>query len=313
MDKFMSMKAFVAVAQGGSFARAAASLGLSRAMVTKHMRRLEDSLGVRLVNRTTRRVSLTEAGMAYRERCVGILADVDEADSAATQLSSKPTGTLRLTAPPAFGTLHLAPAIAEYIAVHPDVEVAMTLSQREIDLAEEGQDLGILVGELKDSSLIAHRLAHSRVVVCGAPAYLERHGVPQRPEDLRDHACLRYCTQSLHHDRWEFLGPDGPVSVQVRGPLISNIGEALRVAAVTGLGLVLQPTYMVGADLSCGRLRTVMPGFEPVGVDIHAVYLHRKHLSAKVRTFVAHLKERFNDRPYWDDWRTAQTSDAVPN
>src|SRR3990172_3741128 len=245
MDKFMSIKVFVTVAQQGNFARAAESLELSRAMVTKHVRQLEDNLGARLLNRTTRKLSLTEVGVAYRERCLQILADVEEADSAATHLSSNPTGVLRVTAPPSLGTFHLAPAVAAYIAAYPQVEVAMTLSDRNIDLAEDGQDLAIQVGELLDSGLIAHKIAHAGMVVCGAPAYFERRGIPNTPEELVNHDCLRYATHSMHHDRWEFVRPQGTVGVLVRGPLTSNTGDVLRIAAIHGLGLVLQPTYMV--------------------------------------------------------------------
>lgn len=293
MNDFMNMKAFVAVAQQGSFARAAQALGLSRAMVTKHIRQLEDNLGARLLNRTSRQLSLTEVGTAYRERCVQILADVEEANSAATQMSSRPTGVLRVTAPPSFGTFHLAPAVAAYIAAYPQVEVAMTLSDRNVDLAEEGQDLAIQVGVLPDSNLIAHKIAHAKMIVCGAPAYFQRRGIPNTPEELANHDCLRYATHSLHHDRWEFVLPQGTLGVPVRGPLTSNTGDVLRIAAIHGLGLVLQPAYMVGEDLKVGQLQTVLRNYEAVGIDISAIYLNRKHLSAKVRTFVEFLKSHF--------------------
>jgi DNA-binding transcriptional LysR family regulator len=296
MNDFMSMKAFVEVAQRGSFARAAQTLGLSRAMVTKHIRQLEDNLGARLLNRTSRQLSLTEVGIAYRARCLQILADVEEANSAATQSNSQPSGVLRVTAPPSFGTFHLAPAVAAYIAAYPQVEIAMTLSDRNVDLAEEGQDLAIQVGILPDSNLIAHRIAHAEMIVCGAPAYFQRRGIPDTPEELANHDCLRYATHSLHHDRWEFVLPQGTVGVPVRGPLTSNTGDVLRIAAIHGLGLVLQPTYMVGEDLETGLLQAVLGNYEAVGIDINAIYLHRKHLSAKVRTFVEFLKSHFATR-----------------
>ena len=301
----MSMKAFIAVSHTGSFARAADSLGLSRAMVTKHIRQLEDSLGVRLLNRTTRKLSLTEVGAAYRERCSQILADVDEADSAATQLSSQPTGMLRIAAPPSFGAFHLVPAIGDYIDVYPKVQVSLTLTDRLPDLAEDGHDVSIHLGELQDSSLVAQRVAHARMVVCGAPTYFARHGVPRHPDELARHQCLRYSTHAAHHDQWAFVGQE-QCNVKVGGPLIANTGDALRVGALEGLGIVLLPTYMVGDDLRAGRLVAVLSEFEPAGIDINAVYLHRKHLSAKVRTFVGFLKARFLTRPFWDDWRAGE-------
>lgn len=301
MDKLTSMQVFARVAQAGSFAAAAEQLNMSRAMVTKHVAHLENSIGVRLLNRTTRRLSLTEEGRAYRERCVQILEEVEETEAAVSQLSAQPRGTLRLTAPTSFGTYHLAPAAADYMARYPEVDIDLTLFDRWADLAEEGLDLGIRVGRMEDSNLIARPLAQARMVVCGAPSYFERHGIPEHPEDLVHHNCLRYALR-MPQDLWQFHGPDGPVAVRINGNLRSDVGDALRLAALAGLGLVLQPSYMLGKEIKAGRLRVVLPDFEPTPASIYAVYLHRRHLSAKVRTFVEFLQQRFQPRPYWEEW-----------
>jgi DNA-binding transcriptional LysR family regulator len=297
------MQVFTRVAQAGSFAQAANQLGFSRAMVTKYIAHLEAALGARLFNRTTRSLSLTEAGAAYRERCAEILVDVEEAETAVTNLNSKPKGVLRMTAPPSFGIFHLAPAVAEYLRIYPEAEVNIMLNDRNADLAEEGLDLAVRISKLPDSNLIAQTLATSRMVVCGAPAYFERHGVPRYPRDLEHHNCLRFTYwEIIQKNEWKFTSPEGTISIQVTGTLESNIGDFLRLAAINGLGLVLQPSYMVGEDIKAGHLLPVLLDYESPGLEINAVYLHRKHLSAKVRTFVDFLKQRFQPRPYWDDW-----------
>jgi DNA-binding transcriptional LysR family regulator len=305
MDKLLSMRVFVQVAHHNSFAKAADYLGISRAMATKHLISLENHLGTRLLNRTTRRLSLTEIGAAYRERCVQILAEIDEAEAIATQLQTEPRGTLRVTSPTSFGIFHLAPAVTDFMKRYPDVEVVLTLSDRILDLAEEGIDLAIRIGRALEPHLIARHIAHTRTVVCGAPTYLGQYGIPQTPQDLAHHNCLRYVYRDT--DKWEFIGPDGQITIPVHGTLESNVGDSLRVAAIHGVGLVLQPTYMVGEDIKAGRLVEVLKGYRTPGVDIAAVYLHRRHLSVKVRAFVEFLQQRFQPRPYWDDSETITT------
>lgn len=303
MDKLTSMKVFVQVARSRGFAKAAEQLGMSRAMVTKHVMNLENTLSVRLLNRTTRRLSLTEVGAAYRDRCTQILAEIEEAEISATQLQTEPRGTLRITSPTSFGIFHLAPAVADYMKAYPDVEVVLSLVDRVMDLAEEGLDLAVRITRTLEPNLIAQRIAHARIVVCGSPEYLDRHGVPTHPVDLQRHNCLRYAYRDT--DEWEFTGPEGKIRIHVHGTLEANVGDSLRMAAISGVGLVLQPTYMVGEDLKAGRLRAVLTDYEPLGVDVNAVYLHRKHLSAKVRSFVEFLKARFQPKPYWDEWEAA--------
>lgn len=308
MDKLTSMRVFTKVAKTGSFAAAAKELGISRAMATKHIMHLENTLGVRLLNRTTRRINLTEAGTAYLDRCLQTLDDIEETELAITQLHSEPRGTLKISTPPFFGTFHLAPAIAAYLKRYPDVTIEVTVQGGIVDLIEEGLDMAIRLGQLVDSSLIARKLASSRLVVCGSPDYLKEHGAPETPHDLKKHNCLVNWSQQPQ-DKWRFTGPDGKeISVKVSGLMQANTADPLRLAAVNGLGLVLMPTYMVGQDLHKGRLQALLPAYEPPSLDIHAVYPHRKHLSAKVRTFVDLLYDRLQPTPYWDNWMNPRSA-----
>lgn len=302
MDKLTSMLVFTKVAKAGSFASAAKELGLSRAMATKHVMQLENGLGIRLLNRTTRNLSLTEVGMVYLERCLQILDEMEEMEIAVTRLQTEPRGILKVSATPFFGAYHLAPAIAAYTEVYPDVNVELMLQASYIDLIEEGFDLAIHLDELRDSSLIARKLGSSQRLVCGAPSYFKKHGVPKTPDDLRKHNCL---VNSIlpPRDQWQFSIPGGETTVvRVSGTMHSNVADALRMAGLSGLGLVLLPTYMVGQDIRKGRLQAVLTDYVPAPLEIHAVYPHRKHLSAKVRTFVDFLHERFHPKPYWEEW-----------
>lgn len=310
MDKLTSMVVFTKVAKSDSFAAAAKELGLSRAMATKHVMQLENSLGIRLLNRTTRNLSLTEVGMVYLERCLQILDDIEETELAVTRLQTEPRGTLKVNATPFFGAYHLAPAIAAYNQIYPDVGVELVLQAGYVDLIEEGFDLAIHLDELHDSSLIARKLGSSQRVVCGSPEYFKKRGLPTQPDDLKKHNCL--VNSSLPpRDQWQFSEPDGGKTtvVKVAGTLQANVADALRMAAISGLGLALLPTYMVGQDLRKGRLQAVLQDFIPVSLEIHAVYPHRKHLSAKVRTFVDFLHERFHPTPYWEAWSVEHHDD----
>ncbi len=301
MDKLISMKVFEKVAKHNSFSAAAENMGLSKAMVSKHIASLENSLDVLLLNRTTRRLSLTESGAAYLERVKHILSDIEETELAVSTLSSEPRGTLKLTAPTSFGAFHLARAIGGYKQIYPDVHIEMVLSERLPDLVEDGIDLAIHVGHLDDSSLIARRLASARMVVCGSPGYFNKYGIPKTPEDLTDHKCLIY-TPRTPVNEWSFQKDQKQFNVRVSGDIRSNIGDALRVAAMQDSGLIQLPTYMTGLDIKAGRLQVVLEGYEPPESPINALYLHRKHLSAKVRTFVDYLYEILQPVPYWDEW-----------
>jgi len=301
VDKLISMQVFEKVAKLNSFTNAAADMGLSKAMVSKHIASLENSLDVLLLNRTTRRLSLTESGAAYLEQIKHILADIEETELAVSTLSSEPRGTLKLTAPTSFGSFHLARAIGGYKQIYPDVHIDMVLTERLCDLVEDGLDLAIHVGHLDDSSLIAKRLASARMVVCGSPAYFEKYGIPETPDDLIHHQCLIYSPRTPSNE-WTFQKDNKQFNVRVSGDIRSNIGDALRVAAMQDIGLIQLPTYMTGLDIKARRLQAVLEGYEPPESPINALYLHRKHLSAKVRTFVDYLYDILHPVPYWDEW-----------
>ncbi|BBK44615.1 LysR family transcriptional regulator [Allostella vacuolata] len=299
MDRLQSMEAFVKVVEQGSFAGAAEALNLSRAMVSKHVAALEDRLGVRLLQRTTRRLSLTEVGRAYFDRSRDIIHQLAEAEEAASALQSMPRGTLRINCSTGFGVRHLAPALAAFQAQYPELEVDFTLSDRLVDIVEDGFDLVIRIGQLQDSSLIARRLAPSRLALCAAPAYLAARGEPDHPSRLAGHNFLRYAYASTQEV--PLTGPGGEVvEVTFSGNLVSNNGDALLAAALTGQGIVLLPTFYVGAHLAEGALRTVLPGWKLPQLTIHAVYPVNRHLAAKVRLFVDFLVDRFRGDPPWD-------------
>lgn len=299
MDKLTSMKVFTAVAQAGSFSAAAEALAISKAMASKHVLDLENRLGARLLNRNNRCLRLTEIGTLYRDRCQQILEDLEETELLVSQRNTEPRGTLKVTAPTSFGTFHLVPAITDFKALWPEVKVQLALNDRPLDLVEEGLDVGVRVGKLADSSLIARPLASVRPVVCGAPAYFDDHGVPNVPGDLAKHNCLLY-TQWIPRGEWLFRGPKGEFSVPVSGNFEANAGDAVRIAAIQGCGLAQLATYVVGEDLQAGRLRAVLTHYEPDPIPIHAVYPHRRLLSATVRSFVEFLQARFRYTPYWD-------------
>lgn len=289
MDKLSSMNVFVRVAKAGSFAGAARDLGISRAMATKHIMHLEKALDTRLFNRTTRSLSLTEVGASYLGRCQQVLLDVDEMESAITHLQAEPRGVLKISAPPVIGATHIAPALAEFLKINEDLSVEMILKGSHVDLIDEGVDIAIFLGKLQDTSLVARKLASSSLVVCGAPAYFERYGTPEEPEDLVDHSCLVNWAIPPR-DRWKFRGVLGDREVKVSGRMQANVADPIRVAANKGLGLVMLPNYIVGRDIEKGKLQVVLEQYRISPLEIHAVYPHRKYLSAKVRDFLDFLQ-----------------------
>jgi DNA-binding transcriptional LysR family regulator len=301
-DHLAAMAVFARVVEEESFTAAAGELGLSKSAVSKQVGRLEDRLGVRLLNRTTRRISLTEAGAAFYERCRRMVAEAEAAEDAVMHLASAPRGLLRINAPMSFGLQHVVPALPLFLDSYPELHVDLVLNDRYVDLVEEGFDMGVRIGRLADSSLIARRLASSRRLVVAAPRYLERQGWPRTPRDLRDHDCLIYAYQAERAGQWRFRGDDLPVHVEVAGRLRANNGDALREAAVAGLGIALMPTFIAGDDLRAGRLVHLLPGWREEGEgDVYAVYPASRNLSPKVRVFVDFLAGRFGDPPYWDD------------
>lgn len=299
MDTIDGMRTFLAVVTEGSFSRAAERLNMSPQLVSKYVAQLEARLGARLLNRSTRRLSITEVGQAYFERCGDVLADIDEMESAVGDATTAARGTLRINAPMSFGTLHLSRAIADYQCEQPEVAVDLTLDDRVVDIVSEGYDMAIRIGRLHESSLIARKLAPIRLVVCASPDYIAEHGVPSTPEELKDYECLRY-TLSSYSDRWRFQDNAETLDVRVTGKFSASNGDAIRLAAIAGRGLALQPTFIVGEDISAGRLQLVLGDYEVEPMGLYAVYAHRKYLSGKVRTFVDFLDGYFGSPPYWE-------------
>ncbi|MCG8508300.1 MAG: LysR family transcriptional regulator [Rhodospirillales bacterium] len=299
MDSLSAISLFVRIAETGSFSNAARELGISKSSASKKMTALEERLGARLINRTTRRLSLTEVGMAFNERAQRILAELEEAEQAVTHLVAEPRGTLRVSAPVTFGTGPLATALADFMTEYPELAVSLDLSDRRVDLVGEGYDVAIRVAELADSSLIARKIARVRRVVCASPDYWKRYGVPDAPRDLKHHNCLVYTFLETPSE-WQFQKDGKGQTVRVRGTFHANNGAAIRAAATAGLGVCQSPTFIVGDDLRDGRLVTALDDFEDKSLAVYAVYPHRHHLSAKVRVFVDFLAEHFGPRPYWN-------------
>jgi DNA-binding transcriptional LysR family regulator len=295
------MEVFAKVAAVGSFSSAARALGMSQSMATKHVDAIEDRLGARLFLRTTRRLTLTEAGRRYLEACERILAEIEEADGEAAAEVAEPRGVLRLNAPLSFGFRQVVPALADFAELYPQLTVDLGLTDRFIDLVEEGWDLAIRLGMLRDSSLIARRLAPAQVVLCASPDYLARRGHPKTAAELAAHNCLGYTMPSAAGaDRWLF-GADGSVAVPISGNLRANNGDALRAAALAGQGLIYQPTFLVEGDLRAGRLVCVHLDVPPFQfANVYAVYAPSRHIPAKLRRFIDFLAERWAGTPPWD-------------
>lgn len=293
------MQVFAQVVESGSFARAAERLGVSTSAASRHIAELESHLHTRLLNRTTRRVSLTESGRAYYERAVQLLADLEEAEQEAARAAVVPRGTIKLTSAVTFGVRHVAPAIAAFLARHAEVRFDVSLSDRVVDLVEEGFDLAIRIGAVGSENLVARKLGETRLLPCASSAYLKAHGAPQTPEDLAQHNCFTY-EYVTPRNVWRFRDAAGNErSVRVSGNLHSNNGDLHAEAAARGAGIALEPAFIVGPEVRAGRLVPLLQDFVAAPMPIYAVYPSRKHLSAKVRLFVDFLVERYADAPDW--------------
>ena len=301
LDQVTSMRVFARVAAAGSLAAAGRALGLSQTMVTKHVDGLEARLGARLLHRSTRRLTLTEAGRGYLDACARILAEIEEAEQAVAVGQAEPRGGLRMNVPVSFGVLQVAPLLAEFTARYPQVMIEVGLNDRLVDLIEEGWDLAVRIGVLRDSTLIARRLAPCRAVVCAAPAYLAARGTPGTVAELSGHNCLGYTLSSrVGADRWSF-GADAGVVAGISGTLRANNGDALRVAALAGLGVIYQPTFLVADDLRAGRLIALPLDHPTADVGhVHAVFRPDRRLPPKSRAMIDFLAEQFGDEPPWD-------------
>ena len=300
MDKFSSLKAFAAVVEDSGFAAAARRLQLSRSQVSKLVMALEDDMQVQLLNRTTKKVSPTPAGQAFYERATRILDDLEEAERALQDDQEEPQGELKINAPMSFGTMHLGPAIADFMARFPKVRVQLNLTDRFVDTVAEGYDMTLRIAEPGEAlSMIDHEIVEAKRVICASPDFLKRHGEPRTPKDLEDLPCLHYGNLPTGA-AWRLNGPDGQIDARVNSVLTSNNGEVLRDAARKGLGLALLPTFIVGEELQAGRLVTVLTKYAAPKICICLLYPPNRHLAPRIRLFVEFMYERFGERPYWD-------------
>lgn len=295
MDALAGMAVFARVIEANGFTAAARGLGISKAAVSKQVARLEDRLGVRLLNRSTRRLGLTEAGRDYYERARRILAEVEEAEQSAASRQANPRGQLRVNAPVTFGQSHLAPLLPGFMRRYPQVHVDLVLNDRFVDLIEEGFDVAVRVAELPSSSLIARRLCDAPQVAAAAPTYLKARGTPAHPSDLARHDCLLYSYLATGEE-WRFIEAGKAFGVRVSGPLRANNGDVLRHAAIAGLGIVYAPEFVIAAPLASGELVKLLEDWRAPDAGVHAVYSPGRPLGAKLRVFVDYLAETLGKR-----------------
>lgn len=294
MLDLQQIASFLAVVRSGSFVGAAEATGFSKAAVSRHVAELEERLGVRLLHRTTRRLSLTDDGQRFHARAGELIAALDELEAETVSSGGEATGLLRINAPVTFGNLHLAPLWPRFTAAHPKVSLDITLNDRLVDLVEEGYDLAVRITQLANSQLVSRPLTTTRVVLCASPGYLAAHGTPSQPRELAQHQVLAY-RYWMDGDVWRFTGPDGTVDVRVHPRIHSNSGDTCRAAALEDQGIILQPDFLVGADLRRGTLVELMPQYRSIELGIYAVYATRKHLPMKTRHLVDFLVDAFRD------------------
>jgi len=299
MDRSQEMAAFVAVVDAGSFIGAVDTLRISKAAVSRYVDALEQRIGVRLLQRTTRRLSLTEEGRIFYQRARDILEAMDNAEAEISSRILVPGGLVRVNVPLSFGMLHLAPRWGDFMAAYPQIDLDVTLNDRVVDLVDEGYDLAVRISSLPDSSMICRKLAITEMVVCASPGYLARHGTPDHPQQLTQHRVLAY-TYFAGRDEWRFSGPDGEVVVRTQARVYSNNGDTCRAIALRDGGIILQPSFMVSEDLKRGDLLRLMPAYRSVELGIYAVYPSRKQLPLKVRCLVDFLVEAFRV-PTWEE------------
>jgi DNA-binding transcriptional LysR family regulator len=299
MDKFQEIQTFQAVVDAGSFIKAANSLGISKAAVSRYVADMETRLGVRLLNRTTRRLSLTDEGQVFYNRSKEILRELQEAEEELSSRSTHATGLLRINAPFTFGILQLAPLWGKFRAQNPNVLLDITLADSTVDLVEEGFDLAIRIANLESSTLVSKRLGTTQVVLCASPQYLAQKGIPLHPNDLAHHDIISYSYLATK-DEWHFTGPAGPIHIKTKPCIQTNNGDTCLAAALTHQGIILQPSFLVGPYLANGQLQALLPDFPSVVLGIYALYPSRKHLTPKVRVLIDFLAQEFaNKGPNW--------------
>ncbi len=300
MDKFQEMRAFVAVVDAGSFVRAADALDMSKTAVSRLVGDLEARLGVRLLHRTTRKLSLTPEGEVFYERCRQLVDDVAEAEAELSTHAGEAIGQLRVNVPVTFGLMHLAPLWPAFMALHPRVVLDVTLSDRVVDLVDEGFDVAVRIARLQESTLVSRQLTTTRLILCASPEYLRLHGTPSHPSELAHHSVVAYSLLAMG-DQWEFAGPtdiDDPILVKVAPRMRTNSGDTCAAAALQHMGIVLQPSFLVGKHLASGALVEVMPQFRSIELGVYAVYPSRRHLTPKVRALVDFLVDAFRMRAW---------------
>jgi DNA-binding transcriptional LysR family regulator len=297
MDKFQEMRVFSAVVEAASFVAAADSLGMSKAAVSRYVSELEQRLGVRLMHRTTRRLSLTPEGEVFLARCRDILSSIEASESEISTHRVQVSGLLKVSVPVSFGIRHLAPLWQEFLDLHPHISLDVQLADRVIDLVDEGFDLAVRIARLPDSSLISRQLASTRLVLCAAPGYLKRRGTPEHPSDLVQHDLLGYSLLATG-DQWQFEGPHGPVTVKVRPRFVSNNGDSCIAACEQGAGIQLQPTFLIDDALRKGNLVEILPQFQAATLGIYALYPTRRFVLPKVRALVEFLHAKLNEAPW---------------
>lgn len=299
MDRLLAMRVFTSVVETGSFSRAADQLHLSTTATSRHVAELEKHLGAQLLQRSTRRLSLTEIGANYYDRCRVILADVEEAEAQATTQESQPRGVLRLSLPHSFGLRYIAPLIPEFCRRYPELHIELSFSDEKVDLIEEGIDMAVRITSELKTTLVARKLATTGFVCCASPAYLSHHGTPQHPEDLQQHNCLLY-SYSPTGNTWSFLAQGKTLEVQVKGNIRANSGDMNRLAAINGLGLTILPSFMVCDELRSGKLQQVLADYPLPDKHIFAVYLPSARRSARVRAMTEFLWEALGKgTPSW--------------
>lgn len=297
MTNLGDLEVFASVAASGSMSVAAKELGYSPAVISKRIKRLEEKLGARLFQRTTRQISLTEAGQGFHQRILSVLEGLEEAEDFVSGRSNSLAGTLKVSAPTSFGRMHVAPHLKGFMDRHPSLSINLTLSDDFIDIVAGGYDLAIRIADLSDSSLVARRLAPVRRVLCASRSYVEEHGLPDTIEDLKNHRCL----PAHNNDLWRLEGPDGAFNLRPEGLLVTNSSEVIREAVISGLGIALRSTWDIGPELKCGALIQVLPAYEgSKNVALSAVYSSRRFLPAKVRLFIDYLANLYGPVPYWD-------------
>lgn len=297
MTNLADLEIFARVVASGSMSAAGRELGLQPAIISKRIKRLEARLGTRLFQRTTRQLSLTEAGEGFHERLVAALAGLEEAEAFAAGRSDEVRGRLRISAPTSFGRMHIAPHLKSFFDLYPDVRIQLILTDELQDIVAEGFDLAIRIAELNDSSLVARKLAPVRRILCATPDYIARHGMPETIEALGRHICI----PAHNNAHWHLIGLDGAVTLKPEGPLATNSSEVVREAVLAGLGIALRSTWDIGPELKAGRLMRVLPDWEgSANVGLHAVYPSRQFLPAKVRAFIDFIASLYGSEPYWD-------------